>query len=353
MELIRRGQTLLNTFCHTLVLKNAPLVDNSLMQVRNYAARRGTRMKADKKKVKVEIKKIGFIPHSLRKEKKTSSGKLESKRIKEEWKSKTTDNVWIGKYHPWRIYSFEEAVQCHRETHHPTVLNRPNAPLQVFMELDMRTSKPTKFVEKFTRTALVPHGFNHGEDRSILVFCKSKEEREAAENAGATLVGGVEVIKDIEKGRVVLPDFNVILAHTEILPDMIGIRGLLKKRFPNPKTGTLGSNMQELVTKFKNGVTYSCYRDEREVDYGSLEMMIGTLNMDTQKLRDNFQELVNDVMTMAPPNTSHPFITRVLLKSPPTTEKFKLDLSPYLSKDEELASSSDEEDDENVRVKYV
>lgn len=33
----------------------------------NEAARKGTREKARKKKIKVEIKKVGFIPHNLRK----------------------------------------------------------------------------------------------------------------------------------------------------------------------------------------------------------------------------------------------------------------------------------------------
>lgn len=32
----------------------------------NEAARKGTREKARKKKVKVEIKKVGFIPHNMR-----------------------------------------------------------------------------------------------------------------------------------------------------------------------------------------------------------------------------------------------------------------------------------------------
>lgn len=39
---------------------------NEALQVRNYAARKGTREKAKKKKVKVEVKKVGFIPHKLR-----------------------------------------------------------------------------------------------------------------------------------------------------------------------------------------------------------------------------------------------------------------------------------------------
>jgi large subunit ribosomal protein L1 len=40
-----------------------------LLQVRNYAARKGTREKARKKKVKVEVKKVGYIPFKLRQKK--------------------------------------------------------------------------------------------------------------------------------------------------------------------------------------------------------------------------------------------------------------------------------------------
>lgn len=37
-----------------------------LIQVRNYAARKGTRERKKKAKVKVEIQKLGFIPHNQR-----------------------------------------------------------------------------------------------------------------------------------------------------------------------------------------------------------------------------------------------------------------------------------------------
>ena len=50
----------------------APFVNISVhevFQTRNYAARKGTREKARKKKVKVEVKKLEFIPHNLRKKK--------------------------------------------------------------------------------------------------------------------------------------------------------------------------------------------------------------------------------------------------------------------------------------------
>lgn len=52
-------------------------------------------------------------------------------------RKEAVDNVWIGRHHKWKIYSFEEAVQNHRETHHPTMYNLPNAPIKALIELDM------------------------------------------------------------------------------------------------------------------------------------------------------------------------------------------------------------------------
>lgn len=56
---------ILNTSCGGLSTRSNNLLVN-VFQVRNYAARKGTREKARKKKVKVEEKKIGFIPHNQR-----------------------------------------------------------------------------------------------------------------------------------------------------------------------------------------------------------------------------------------------------------------------------------------------
>lgn len=54
------------------------------------------------------------------------------------------DNVWIARFHKWKIHSFEEAVQNHRETHHPTMYNLPTAPIEAFIELDMQVKRKRK-----------------------------------------------------------------------------------------------------------------------------------------------------------------------------------------------------------------
>ena len=58
--------------------------------------------------------------------------------------------------------------------------------------------KKTKFVDPFTRIVCLPHVFDHGQTRKLLVFCKSLEMEEIATNAGADYVGGKQLIKQIQ-----------------------------------------------------------------------------------------------------------------------------------------------------------
>lgn len=55
------------------------------------------------------------------------------------------DNVWIARFHKFKICPFEEAVQNHRETHHPTIYNLPNAPIKALIGLDMQVNKKNRF----------------------------------------------------------------------------------------------------------------------------------------------------------------------------------------------------------------
>lgn len=130
----------------------------------------------------------------------------------------------------------EEAVNCHRETHHPTMINLPNAPLMAHVELNMQGEKITRFVDNFQRMVAIPHVFNHGENRNIIVFAKGQEQLKEASDAGATLVGGAELIKEIQNGDLQMSEYPFVLAQPNILPNLVVIRGLLKKsKFPNPQ----------------------------------------------------------------------------------------------------------------------
>ncbi|KAH8283941.1 hypothetical protein KR054_005496 [Drosophila jambulina] len=291
------------------------------------AARKGTREKARKKKVKVEVKKVGFIPHNQRNKK--INVKRADKHVDDSWKQIPKDDCYVGRYYRWPVYSVAEAIQCHRETHHPSMYNVPRAPLNVDIELNMQAEKITRFVDNFQRMAMIPHKFEHGEERKIIVFTKGNNEVIEAREAGASLVGGVELIKDITSGELLLSDYQYVIAHPNILAELVALRGLMKRKFPNPKSETLGTNLAEMIVKFSSGISYSASKDEYQQNFGLITACVGTLDMDAQKLEENIQYLLQDVNTMRPKREGR-FITRVLLKSPPSSEQLKIDPFVYV-----------------------
>lgn len=95
-----------------------------------------------------------------------------NKHVDDSWKQVSTDNCYVSKYYRWPVYTVADAIQNHRETHHPSMYNEPNAPLIAHIELNMKGEKSTRFVDNFQRMAMMPHKFDHGEERRILVFTK-------------------------------------------------------------------------------------------------------------------------------------------------------------------------------------
>lgn len=318
---------------------------NEVLQVRNYAARKGTREKARKKKVKVEVKKVGYIPFRLR-QKKTAP--RITKRIDDSMKPDPQDNVWLSRYYKWPVYSFAAALQCHREANHPTVYNNPDGELYVNLELDVRAAKANRYLDAFTRIVSVPHPFDTGSARSVLVFCKSTELQKSALEAGATVAGDTELIKNVQSGELSLHDFHFIVAHPDILPELVSVRGLMKRKFPNQKSGTLGTDIPGMVSRFHGGIEYTAKVDQYLKDFGWIFTPFGKLSMDTSHLEENFSALLKDVNSVRP-NREGPFITKCCLVALPSPERLKVDYKQYIGEvdNEKEKAEEQEEDDEH------
>ncbi|CAK9795933.1 50S ribosomal protein L1 [Anthophora plagiata] len=315
----------------------------TFMQAREYAARKGTREKAKKKKIKKVIEKVGFNP--VKKSDKRAKNVISPlAAINDSWRSKPIDNVWVIKYHKRPIYSFKEAIEYHRETHHPTMLNKPNAPVNALIELDMKREKKNKFLDKFTKVVDTPHFFKSGEPSKILVFCKSLTEQEKAKTAGADFVGGNELIKKIQQGNFSFKDFDYIIAHADILTDLLLIRGLLKKNFPNLKAGTLSNDMGKLTVKFRDGIRYTAMPHQVFKEYGTINTTFGLLDMDLKQLEENFLALIQDIEKMKP-KLAEPFIQRIHVTSIPSTERFKINFEEYLPANDKKEINEVEADD--------
>jgi len=140
-------------------------------------------------------------------------------------------------------------------------------------------------------TVVLPHGT--GKTRGVLVFAKGEKAGEA-EAAGADFVGAEDLVEKIQGGWL---DFDVAIAT----PDMMGLVGRLGRilgprgLMPNPKTGTVTMDVARAVKEVKAG------KIEFRVDKTAIvHAPIGKVSFDTEKLKENFQALIDALVRAKP-----------------------------------------------------
>jgi large subunit ribosomal protein L1 len=180
------------------------------------------------------------------------------KMIKENWRAVATDDVYPAKFYRNSTFTFEEAIEMHRETHHPTIYNCPNALVNLSIECNLHGEKKVrlgcilfsvnrvlndslsfqnKFLDKVQGNANIQHHFDQEIKRTIIMFSKNPEHMSPGLSAGAVLAGGVELVKGLQAGDVTFRNVDYVVATQEILPELAPIRGLFKLQYPNARHG--------------------------------------------------------------------------------------------------------------------
>lgn len=176
----------------SLLVSRVPLLNQQ-----RFAARKGTRERKGKKKVKAEIaKKEEFVPYKVK------LARLHvpegPRRLVEINKPEVVDDVYFTKHFMNVPISLVDAVQFHRETNHPSVYDSPEALVTMKVELNMQLEKKNRYLDNFSRIVLLPHSFEYQPVRKVLAFCKTQETQEDATKAGADAVGGLDLVKRIQ-----------------------------------------------------------------------------------------------------------------------------------------------------------
>jgi large subunit ribosomal protein L1 len=149
-----------------------------------------------------------------------------------------------------------------------------------------------KHADQMVRGAIVlPHGT--GKTKRVAVFAKGEKQTEAT-NAGADFVGEADLAKRIEEGFM---DFDTVIAT----PDMMGVVGRLGKvlgprgLMPNPKVGTVTADIAKAVREAKGGKIE--FRAEKA---GIVHAPVGKASFAAEKLQENFNALIEQIMKMKP-----------------------------------------------------
>jgi large subunit ribosomal protein L1 len=153
---------------------------------------------------------------------------------------------------------------------------------------------------------VLPHGT--GKTKTVLVFAKGEKAKDA-EAAGADYVGDDDLVSKIQDGWA---EFDVVIAT----PDMMSTVGKLgrvlgpKGLMPNPKTGTVTMDIEKAVSDAKGGkITY------RVDKFGNIQVLVGKVSFDTNKLVENIQSVVDVIRKLRPSTVKGVYLKNVAISS--------------------------------------
>jgi large subunit ribosomal protein L1 len=183
-----------------------------------------------------------------------------------------------------RPYALNEAV--------PLVQKLKFANFDETVALSIRLGVDPKHADQMVRgTVVLPHGL--GRSKRVLVIASAAKQKEA-EEAGADLIGGEELVDKIAGGWI---DFDAVVATPDMmrvvgkLGKVLGPRGLM----PNPKTGTVTPDVATAVKEIKAG------KVEFRVDKtGIVHAPVGKTSFPAQSLVDNATALLDSVVKAKP-----------------------------------------------------
>ncbi len=199
-----------------------------------------------------------------------------------------------------KLYDIEEAIKLVKETSN----SKFDGTLEVAMNLNLDQKKAD---QQLRGAVVLPNGT--GKNKKILVLAKG-EQAKAAEKAGADFVGDIDMINKIEKENWF--DFDVIIATPEMMPILGKIGKLLgpKGLMPNPKTGTVTTDVAKAIEETKKGkVNY------RTDSFGNIHGVFGKASFEDEKLIENLKAFVNVILKAKPSTIKGIYVKNITISS--------------------------------------
>ena len=198
-----------------------------------------------------------------------------------------------------KIYSVDEAIK--------TLKSFKKRNFDETVEVALKLNIDAKKTDMSIRNSVVlPNGT--GKSKKILVVTKMAAKE--AKEAGAECVGDMDMIEKIEKENWF--DFDVIVAT----PDMMAALGKIGKvlgpkgLMPNPKLGTVTTNVKTAIENIKKGQVE--YKND---SYGNVHAIFGKLSFKEDALKENLNAIVKEIIKNKPNGVKGTFIKNISISS--------------------------------------
>lgn len=197
-----------------------------------------------------------------------------------------------------KFYSPLEAVELIKKINK----TKFDSSIDIAIKLNVDT---TKADQQLRGMISLPHYY--GKEIKILAITDQITNDEAKKLG--IKVGQTDVINDIKNGQL---DFDLIITIPKFMPALSKLGKILgpKGLMPNPKLGTVTTNVLEAVKEFKKGKNQ--YRTDT---YGNVHMKIGKISADTKDIVENINTLISFIKTKKPATVKGEYIKNITISS--------------------------------------
>ena len=198
-----------------------------------------------------------------------------------------------------KVYSFAEGIALAAETSP----SKFDASVEIHVRLGV---DPRQADQNIRSTVSLPHG--SGKTVRVAVFAP-EDEHAAAKKAGADVVGDETFLKQLDKEEL---NFDVLVATPQYMPKLgkyarlLGPRGLM----PNPKSGTVGTDVTKAVTEAKGGKVE--YRVDKQA---IVHLAIGKVSFGAVKLEANAKAFFDSLQSQKPASLKNAYVKTTSLST--------------------------------------
>ena len=222
-----------------------------------------------------------------------------------------------------KLYTPVEAVELVKDV--------ASAKFDETVELAVRLGVDPRKADQIVRgTLTLPSGT--GKTARVVVFAAGEAAAEARD-AGADVVGADDLVAKVEGGFL---DFDIAIATPDLMGQVgklgrvLGPRGLM----PNPKTGTVTTDVGKAVTEFKGGRVE--YRTDK---VGNVHVGVGKVSFSREQLMANIHAVIEELVRAKPASAKGRYLRSIALSST-MGPGVHIDPAKAREVDEELAASA-------------